>query len=186
MVHHNQVFQNLKFEAVESIVPPDATHCLRCGYRNFVGYSQETIKQKVKTIVVPVVNTVLSPIGWQYIDAECYGNYFEIYYKEACPVEPVTTATVISILQLIVIAIIGICVTFVAWVFLEVKKMEAQAKIDKKKLLEEKKITSEQYVDLIGSQKEEDMWGSLKWILILVLFIVILGAVAPALPKRKD
>lgn len=48
MVHHKGVQDSFKFEVAEVVRPPDATHCLRCGYHNFLGLSQQDIKGKVK------------------------------------------------------------------------------------------------------------------------------------------
>jgi len=186
VVHHKGMSDSFSFETTLYIRPPDATHCLKCGYHNFLGYSQETIKAKVKQIIVPITNSILVPMGWQYIDTEVFGNYFEIYYKEASPVEPVTTLTVGSIATLIVIAIIGIAVISVAWVYIATLMEYAKAKADKKKLLEEGKITNEQYTQLIAEQKPEDMLGGLgdllKWGLVLILVLAITGAIG----RRKD
>ena len=187
MVHHKGVQADLKFEVVEHVVPLDATHCLRCGYHNLMGYSQDDIKGKVQATVVPVVNGVLTPLGWQYISVGVYGDYFEIYYKEASPAEPITTATVITILTLITILILGLVVAWVAWVYLETGKMKAQAKADKKKLLDEGKITSEQYKELIEAQaEEEDMFKTIGDILPLILVFIIIMVIAGAVGKRRD
>ena len=181
MVHHKRVSDVFTFETSLYIRPPDATHCLRCGYHNLLGYKQEELKAKVKATIVPVVNTVLAPLGWQYIDTEVFGNYFEIYYKEASPAEPITTGTIITILTLITIIIIGLVIISIAWVYLETMKEYAKAKQDKKKLLEEGKITNEQYTQLIEAQKPEDMLGDigeiLKWGIIALIILAITGAI---------
>ena len=181
MVHHQGVGKQFTFETSLYIRPVDATHMLKCGYRNFLGLSQESIKSKVKAIVVPVVNTVLAPMGWQYIDVGVFGDYFEIYYKEASPAEPVTTTTVGGILFSIALIILGIAIISVAWCIVETGRMKAEAKADKKKLLEEGKITSEQYTELIESQAEEDMLGDigelLKWGIIAIIVLAVAGAI---------
>ena len=185
MVHHKGVQDSLKFEVAEVVRPLDATHCLRCGYHNLLGMSQETIKGKVKGVVVPVVNGILAPMGWQYLGVGVFGDYFEIYYKEASPAEPITTGTVITILTLISIIILTIVIAWVAWVYLETKRELAKAKQDKKKLLEEGKITNEQYTQLIEAQAEEDMFGALGDILPLLFIFLIIMAIAGAVGKVR-
>ena len=182
MVHHKGVQASLKFE-VGQVVPPDATHYLKCGYHNLLGLSQEDIKNKVKGVVVPVVNGVLVPMGWQYLGVGVFGDRFEIYYKEASPVEPVTTTITISLGTLLAVIIIGIVVVYVVWVYRETKKELAKAKADKKKLLEEGKITNEQYTSLIEAQAEEDMFGALGDILPLLLVLIIIMVIAGAVGK---
>jgi len=179
-VHHRGVQESFQFQATLYVRPPDATHCLKCGYHNLLGYSQDTIKAKVKATIVPVVNGVLVPLGWQYIDVGVFGDKFEIYYKEASPAEPITTATIITILTLITIIIIGVVIAWCAWVYLETQREYAKAKQDKKQLLEEGKITKEQYTQLIEAQKPEEMLGGLgdifKWIIIFMIIMAVAGA----------
>lgn len=184
-VHHKGVQASFTFETTHYVRPPDATHCLRCGYHNLLGLSQEDIKGKVESVVVPVVNGVLAPMGWCYIGVGVFGDYFEIYYKEASPVEPVTTGTVITILTLITIIIINVVIVWVTWVYIETQKMKAQAKADKKKLLEEGKITNEQYTQLIEAQAEEDMFKGIGDILPLLLVFIIIMVIAGAIGKVK-
>jgi len=188
-VHHKGVSDTFQFQVVEYVVPPDATHCLRCGYHNLLGLTQQDIKGRVQSTIVPVVNGVLAPMGWQYISVEVFGDYFEIYYKEACPVEPVTTGTVITILTLITVIIVGLVIIWVTWVYLETKRELAKAKEDKKKLLEEGKITNEQYKSLIEAQAKEDMLGGLgdllKWGLIALIIFALLGAVGKVRGKKE-
>jgi len=183
-VHHKGVSDTFKFEVTGQVVPPEATHCLRCGYHNLMGYTQQEIKTKVESTIVPVVNAILVPMGWVYCGVGVFGDYFEIYYR-ATPVEPVTMAICLKILFLITVIIIGIVIAWVAWVYLKTNEMKAQAKIDKKQLLEEGKITKEQYEALIKAQAEEDTWGSIaemiKWALIAMIILAIIGA----LPKGR-
>ena len=186
MVHHFRALERLKFDVAEVVRPPDATHCLKCGYHNFLGLTQQDIKGKVEAIVVPLVNGILAPLGWQYISVGVFGDHFEIYYKEASPAEPITIGTCITILTLITILILGIVVAWVAWVYLETGKMKAEAKADKKKLLEEGKITNEQYKELIEAQAEEDMLGDIGELLKWALILLIVLAVAGALGRRRD
>lgn len=184
MVHHKGVQDSLKFEVKEHVVPPDATHCFRMGYHNFFGYSQETIRSKVKGVVVPVVNGFVAPLGWQYIDVGVFGDYFEIYYKEASPAVAITTGLVISILTTVCIIIIGLVIVWVKFVELEIEKMYAEAKADKKELLEEGKITNEQYTELVEEQKpEKDMLGDILPMLIILIIIIALAGIAG---KRRD
>ena len=187
-VHHRGVQDSFQFQATLYVRPPDATHCLRCGYHNLLGYKQEELKAKVKATIVPVVNTVLAPLGWQYIDVGMFGKYFEIYYKEASPAEPITTATIVTIVTLITIIIVGLVIAWVAWVFLATQMEYAKAKQDKKKLLEEGKITNEQYTQLIEAQKPEDMLGGLgdllKWGIIALIILAITGAIGKV--RGKD
>lgn len=186
MVHHKGAQANLQFEVVDHVVPPDATHCLRCGYHNLLGLTQQDIKGKVEATIVPVVNGVLAPLGWQYISVGVYGDYVEIYYKEASPAEPITVGTCITILTLITIIIINVVIVWVAWVYIETQKMKAEAKADKKKLLEEGKITNEQYTSMIEAQAEEDMFGAIGDIFPLLLIFLIIMAITGAVGRRRD
>lgn len=186
MSHHYRSLDTFKFDVAKEVRPPDATHCLKCGYHNFLGFTQQDIKGKIEATVVPVVNTILAPLGWQYLGVGVFGDHFEIYYKEASPAEPVTLSICASILFSIALIVLGIAIISVAWVYLETKKMLAEAKADKKKLLDEGKITSEQYKELIEAQAEEDMMKGLgdlfKWGIILLIVM----AVAGALGKSRD
>jgi len=185
-VHHKGVQSDLKFEVVAHVVPPDATHCLRCGYHNLLGITQEEIKGKVKGVIVPVVNGVLAPMGWAYIDVGVYGDYFEIYYKEASPAEPITVGTCITILTLICVLVLMFVIVWVAWVYIETQKMKAEAKQDKKKLLEEGKITNEQYTSMIEAQAEEDMFGAIGDIFPLLLIFLIIMVIIGVVGRRRD
>jgi len=179
MVHHKGVQDSLKFEVVDHVVPPDATHCLRCGYKNFFGYSQETIRSKAKATLVPVVNGFVAPLGWQYIDVGIFGDYLEIYYKEASPAVAITTGLVITILVTVSVIWIGFVFLWVKWVELETQKMYAEAKQDKKELLDEGKITNEQYTELVIEQKpEEDMMKGIFPLLILLIIIIAMAGIA--------
>ena len=186
MAHHYRSLERFKFDVAKEVRPPDATHCLKCGYHNFLGYSQQDIKRKVEATVVPVVNTILNPLGWQYLGTGVFGNYFELYYKEASPAEPVTISICASILWAIALIVLGLAIISVAWMLIRTAELKAEAKADKKKLLEEGKITSEQYKELIEAQAEEDMMKGLgdlfKWGIILLIVM----AVAGALGKRRD
>ena len=185
--HHKGVSSSFQSEVVDRVVPPGASHCLRCGFHNLLGLTQEDLKGKVESIVVPLVNGIVAPFGWQYISVGVYGDYFEIYYKEASPAEPITVGTIITILTLITIIIINVVIVWVAWVYIETQKMKAQAKADKKQLLDEGKITNEQYTSMIEAQAEEDMFGALGDIIPLILFLLIIYVLAGAFKGRgKD
>lgn len=186
VVHHKGVQANLQFEVVDHVVPPDATHWLRCGYHNLLGLSQEDIKAKVKATIVPLVNGILAPMGWAYISVGVYGDYFEIYYKEASPVEPVTAGIASLILVTICVCVIGFVIVWVSWIYRETKMELAKAKQDKKKLLEEGKITNEQYTSMIEAQAEEDMFGAIGDIFPLLLIFLIIMVIAGAVGRRRD
>ena len=187
-VHHKGVQDTLSFEVREHVVPPDATHCLHCTYHNFIGLSQQDIRGKVEGVVVPLVNGILAPMGWQYISVGVYGNYFEIYYKEASPAIVVTAGVIIAILALVTACILGICITLIKWFDMLKEKELTQAKVDKKELLEEGKISQEQYTELIKAQEEEekDMWGGLMGMLPLILIFIILMAITGAVGRRRE
>ena len=177
MSHHYRSLDTLKFDVVEIVRPVDATHCLRCYYHNFLGLGQQDIKEKVKAIVVPVVDTFLKPLGWQYLTVEVFGDFFEIYYKEASPAVAVTTGLIITILVSITIIILGICITVIKWLEVEKEKLITEAKVDKKELLDEGKITNEQYTELVKAQEEEKegLGDLIKWAIIGIVILAIFG-----------
>jgi len=189
-VHHKGAQDDFTFEVADIVRPPDATHCLRCGYHNLLGLTQQDIKGKVEASVVPIANKVLAPLGWQYVGVGVFGDYYEIYYKEASPAVAITTGLLIAILTTICVLVLGIVVVWVTWVYLETKKDLAQAKADKKKLLEEGKITKEQYTSLIEAQAKEDMLAGLgdllKWGLIAVIVLAVVGAIGKGREGKKD
>lgn len=171
--------------------PVDITYALRCNYWNWGNASKDAIETGVRNIVVPLIATEFALLGYDYAYAERDFHdqgYFEIYFKpRGTPAIPLVT--LIPLLKwvfiTICVAIIGITISYVAWVHLETKKIEAEEKKSKRQLLEEGLISEETYKTLIEAQKEEDdMWGKLmEWLPMLLLFLII-ASIAGAL--RRD
>jgi uncharacterized membrane protein len=160
-----------------------ATHCLRFKYHKLLPVSKEHIEHGVET-EISLINPLFMQ-GYEWLGSQVFyaENYFEMYYKKT----GTPSVSVGAILTFVAVIMLCIVIVWVGFVYLETERMEAEAKADKKELLEKGLITNEQYETLIKEQaKEKDMFKGLGGILILVLFIVILGAIAPALPKRKD
>ncbi len=184
MSHHERASDLFKFDVAKVVRPSDATHCLKCGYHNFLGLTQQDIKGKVEATVVPVVDTFLKPLGWQYLGVGVFGNYFDLYYKEASPAVAITTGLLITILVSVTIIILGVCITVIKFLEVEKEKLVTEAKVDKKELLDEGKITSDQYTELVKAQEEEEkgLGDLIKWAIIGFMIFAIFGA----LGRRRD
>ncbi len=90
----------------------------------------------------------------------------------------------ITLLVSITIIVLGVCITVIKCLEVEKEKLVTEAKVDKKELLDEGKITSDQYTELVKAQEEEEkgLGDLIKWAIIGFMIFAIFGA----LGRRRD
>jgi len=173
----------------EPPAPSGATHALKCSYYNLLGLSAGAIEQGVRGIVVPAVNAIIVPLGYDYLDVDCQtgyapqwqAGYFLIYYKaRGTPAIPIAL-----VLTTIIALIVGIVVFWCAWVYLETKKMEYESKKSLDELLKEGYITKEQWEKLREIEEKPSIWDQIMNMLPYLLLFLIIASIAGALPRGR-
>jgi len=165
------------------------THALRCYYYNVAGFSEAAILSAVETVVVPLVNPIIQPLGYDYVRVDASNGYmpqwgkgyFDILYKaRGTPAIPIGL-----ILTTIIVAIAGIVIFWCAWVYLETNRMEAESKKSLDDLLREGYIDKETW-ERLRAAEQEDWWDKLMGMMPMLLIVLMVASIAGALPRRKD
>jgi len=164
-----------------------ALYALRCHYYNIVGLGKEYIQGAIETVVVPVVNPIISPLGYDYVKVDALtgyapqwkaGHYDIVYRARGSPVIP------LAVIKPIIIALIaGVVIFWLGWVYLETNRMEYELKMSLDDLLREGYIDKDTY-EKLREKAEEDWWDKLMEWLPMLLLVLIVASIAGALRGR--
>ena len=166
------VLLTLEVEEVPGI-PPDWTHKLVLQFYRLPWALPDLVLGAIERTLVPAINAFEWLLGYDYLGFEMNWTRWDItlYYKQrASPAIPIA-----AIFWAIVTILAGVGIIILSLTWYERERRITYTRATKLKLLEEGKLTQEEYEELIEAEKDEPApWEKVVsfGIIILILFII--------------
>jgi len=174
---------------VAPVTTPTAAYTLRCGIVKLPNFDPEKASDFVESTIAPTVAVILQPFGYTYVGHvdNFDQNYFDLQFTGATP--PIPLAVIIAAIAVVGIAAAALLVIALTWY----KQAAIQEQIQKNltDLLNEGKITPQQYLDATKAQQQALASGTAGYAQLLtaatpLIILAVIGfIVLKAIPERK-
>lgn len=157
---------------LQSGVPPDWTHKLVLQFYRLAWANPDIVLGAIENTLVPAINTLEWFLGYDYLGFEMNWIRWEttLYYKQReSPAIPIA-----AILYYVAVITVGVGIIILGLAWYERERRITYTRVAKLKLLEEGKLTPEQYEELVEAEKEEPApWEKVAGIGIIILLLLI-------------
>jgi len=182
--------------AVTPVTTPSTevgTYTLRCGIIKMPNFDPSRASAFVESDIAPTVAVILQPFGYTYtghVD-NFDQNYFDLQFTGASPAVPLA----VIIAAIAVVGIVAAAFLVVALTWYKQAAVQEQIQQNLTNLLNQGKITPQQYLDATGAQQQAIASGTAGWLgqaqqlltaaTPIIILAVIGFIVLKAVPERK-